>query len=761
MHPQAQVPLVNTANMGALLLAQQRGELKATSTSASPYPAFLMVTRQLPRLATCRESVQIWLMRPSILDPIFAPLTALAGVGPRIAPLFDRLVGQDGKPARVINLLLHLPTGGIDRRLRPLLRDAPYGETVTVKVVVEAHRPPPLGRARAPFRVLVADETADMELVFFNPRIGQITTMLPVGSTRWLSGRLEMFDGLRQMVHPERILDEKQLASLPPVEALYPLTEGLGPRLVARIAKAAVARLPVLPEWADAALIAKRQWPSFGEAMNALHDPHEIANLSPLSPMRQRLAYDELLANQLALIMIRARMKRASGRPTIGNGVIEAKLRAALPFALTRGQENALTEISSDMASGERMLRLLQGDVGSGKTVVGLLAMVRCVEAGRQAAMMAPTEILARQHYQRLLPLADAAGLRIALLTGRDKASERRVTLQGLSDGSIDIVLGTHALFQEQVTFKDLALAIVDEQHRFGVHQRLMLSAKGAGVDLLVMTATPIPRTLLLTAFGDMDVSVLSEKPAGRKPIDTRSVALDRLDEVVSGVERAVENGAQVYWVCPLVSESELLDVAAVEDRLAHLASILGDRVAMVHGQMPGPDKDRAIERFVAGETRVLVSTTVIEVGIDVPNASIMIIEHAERFGLAQLHQLRGRVGRGAKSSSCILLYKAPLGETAKARIAIMRETEDGFRISEEDLKLRGEGDVLGVKQSGAPGFHLVDMALHGDLISVARDDAMLHHSRDPDLASERGQALRNLLYLFERDEAVLRLRAG
>jgi ATP-dependent DNA helicase RecG len=700
-------------------------------------------------------------MRPSLLDPLFAPLTALAGVGPKFAPLYDRLIGRDGRPARVADILMHLPHGGIDRRLRPMLRDAPFGEVITVKVVVEAHRPPPAGRIKAPFRVLVADDTADMELVFFNARIGQIQTMLPLGGTRWLSGKLEMFDGLRQMVHPDRIMDERQLADLPPVEPIYPLTEGLGPRLVARTAKAALARLPALPEWQDAALLAKREWPSFGDAMRAVHDPADLAPFSPASLVRQRLAYDELLANQLAIIMIRARMKKASGRSTVGTGVLEARIRAALPFALTTGQEQALGDIGKDMAGSDRMLRLLQGDVGSGKTVVGLLAMVRAVEAGRQAAMMAPTEILARQHYERLQPLAEAAGIRIALLTGRDKATDRRASLEGLANGSIDLVVGTHALFQDQVVFKDLALAVVDEQHRFGVHQRLALSAKGDGVDLLVMTATPIPRTLVLTYFGDMDVSVLREKPAGRKPIDTRSVTLDRLDEVVSGIGRAVENGAQVYWVCPLVTESEVLDVSAAEERFQHLRQLFGTSVDMVHGQMPGPDKDRAVERFASGETRILVSTTVIEVGVDVPNASVMVIEHAERFGLAQLHQLRGRVGRGAKSSTCMLLYKAPLGETAKARIGIMRETEDGFRIADEDLRLRGEGDVLGVKQSGAPGFRLADIAVHADLLAIARDDAMLHHTRDPELATERGKALRLLLYLFERDEAVKLLRSG
>jgi ATP-dependent DNA helicase RecG len=700
-------------------------------------------------------------MRPTLLDQLFAPVTALQGVGPKLAPLYDRLIGRDPHPARVVDMLMHLPVGGIDRRLRPKLIDAPLNEIVTVEVTVEGYRPPPPGRMKAPYRVLVSDDTADMEIAFFNIREQQIKSMLPEGARRWLSGTIELFDGYRQMVHPQRMMNAQQLAELPPIEPTYPMTEGLGPRMIARTAKAAVARLPLLPEWQDESLLQRERWPSFTEAMRALHEPQDMGVFLAEGINRRRLAYDEFLANQLAIIMVRAKMKRAAGRATVGTERIAARLRAALPFALTDGQEQAIRDVQADMAKPERMLRLLQGDVGSGKTVVGLLAMATAIEAGRQAAMMAPTEILARQHYERIRPLAEAARVTVALLTGRDKAAERRSTLEGLASGAIQIVVGTHALFQDQVVFKDLGLAVVDEQHRFGVHQRLALSSKGEGVDLLVMTATPIPRTLVLTYFGDMDVSILREKPAGRKPIDTRAVALDRLDEVTDGIVRAVAGGAQAYWVCPLVAESETLDVAAAEDRYAHLKAIIGDKVGLVHGQMPGPEKDSAVERFASGETRVLVSTTVIEVGVDVPNASIMVIEHAERFGLAQLHQLRGRVGRGGTASTCILLYRGPLGETAKARIGIMRETEDGFRIAEEDLKLRGEGDILGARQSGLPGFRLADMGAHGDLLKIARDDAMLHHTRDPDLSTERGKALRLLLYLFERDEAIKLLRAG
>jgi ATP-dependent DNA helicase RecG len=475
----------------------------------------------------------------------------------------------------------------------------------------------------------------------------------------------------------------------------------------------------------------------------------------------QRLAYDEFLAGQLALALVRKYLRRPSGRRTAGDGRLRAKIKSALPYALTPSQTRASAEIIADLEKPERMLRLLQGDVGSGKTVVGLLAAASVIEAGRQAALMAPTEILARQHLQTIAPLADAVGLRVAILTGRERARERTDTLERLARGDIDLLVGTHALFQDEVAFHDLALAIVDEQHRFGVHQRLALARKGEAVDVLVMTATPIPRTLVLTFFGDMDVSELREKPAGRKPIDTRTIPLERIGEVVAAVGRALADGRRVYWICPLIEEAETTDLAAAEERFLSLKQVFGDAVDIVHGRMKGANKDRAMQRFSTGETRLLVATTVIEVGVNVPEASVMVIEHAERFGLAQLHQLRGRVGRGAERSSCLLLYKTPVSETAKARLAVMRETEDGFRMAEEDLKLRGEGDVLGTRQSGMPGFRVANVAVHGKLLQAARDDAALILARDPKLTSERGEALRVLLYLFERDEAVRLVQAG
>ncbi len=699
-------------------------------------------------------------MRPARLDPLFAPLTSLSGVGPKLEPLFARLLGRSDAPARVVDLLFHLPTGVLDRRNRPKLRDVVPGELVTVTVRIDRHQVPPRGR-RTPCRIYAHDETGDIIFVFFNAHGDYLKRQFPVGEVRHISGRTALWDGMRQMVHPDRVVAEHELDSLAAVEPVYPLTEGLGPRQLQRATAAAVARLPPLPEWQEPNWIAQRGWPSFAQALASLHAPAQAADVAPESAAWQRLAYDELLAGQLALMMVRAHLRRPRGRAHIAAGALRAKIEAALPYALTTSQRQAVAEITADLRAPERMLRLLQGDVGSGKTVVALLAAADVIECGRQAALMAPTELLARQHYATMSGLATAAGIACALLTGREKGRERAQLEERLARGEIQLIVGTHALFQAGVAFNDLGLAIVDEQHRFGVQQRFALASKGAGVDMLVLTATPIPRTLVLTYFGDMDVSQLREKPPGRQPIDTRAVPLSRLNDVVGAVGRAIGEGQRVYWVCPLVSESETEDLAAAEDRFAYLQQRFGKRVGLVHGRMKGAEKDAAMAAFAAGGTQLLVATTVIEVGVDVPAATVMVIEHAERFGLAQLHQLRGRVGRGSARSTCLLLYKAPLGETAKARLAIMRETEDGFRIAEEDLRLRGEGDVLGTRQSGMPGFRIARLDVHGALIEAARDDAQLLLQRDAALTGERGKALRHLLYFFERDEAIRMLRAG
>ncbi len=700
-------------------------------------------------------------LRPSVLDPLFAPATALSGVGPKLAKALDRLLGDETHAARVIDLLFHLPTGAIDRRPSESIAEAPVGEIATFSARVTEHRPAPPTKAKAPYRVIVEDQTGDVTLVFFHADVRHLLQSLPIGAYRIISGKLELWDGMRQMVHPDRILDPKLAATLPTVEPVYGLTEGIGGRVMARIAAGAAERCPELPEWQDEAFAARNDFAPFRDAIHALHHPVDLKGATGETVARRRIAYDELLASQIALALVRRQQKKAAGRATAGDGTLRHAIETALPFTLTDGQRKAIADIHDDMEKPERMLRLLQGDVGSGKTVVALMAMAAAAEARRQSVLMAPTEILARQHAERLAPLADKAGLKLALLTGREKGAGRRQVLEGLANGEIDIVVGTHALFQEGVAFHDLALAVVDEQHRFGVHQRLLLGAKGEAVDILVMTATPIPRTLALTWFGDMDVSILSEKPAGRKPITTRAISLERYDEVVGAVGRALESGAQVYWVCPLVQESDTLDVAAAQERFEALRGIFGDKVGLLHGQMPGRDKDAAMAAFSGGQTRVLVSTTVIEVGVDVPNASVMVIEHAERFGLAQLHQLRGRIGRGSAASTCLLLYKGPLGQVAEARLTIMRESEDGFRIAEEDLRLRGEGEVLGTRQSGSPDWRIARPEIDGDLLAAARDDARLLIERDPQLETPRGEAIRTLLYLFERDVAIRLLRAG
>lgn len=700
-------------------------------------------------------------MRPTTLDPLFAPVTTLSGVGPKLGKLLDKFLGDELRGARVIDLLFHLPSGAIDRRPSPSIAEAPIGDVATFAARVAEHRPPPPGKGKAPYRIVVEDESGDVTLVFFHADVRHLLQTLPIGAYRIISGKLELWEGMRQMVHPERLLEPKLAATMPSFEPVYGLTEGIGPRVMGRIVAAAAERCPDLAEWQDEAFLARSGFPPFREAMQALHQPADAKAVEGDTVMRRRVAYDELLASQIALALVRRQQKKAAGRATSGDGQIRRALESALPFTLTDGQRQAIADIHDDMEKPERMLRLLQGDVGSGKTVVALMAMAAAAEAGRQSVLMAPTEILARQHAERLAPLAAKAGLQLALLTGREKGPGRRQVLEGLADGRIDIAVGTHALFQEGVAFRDLALAIVDEQHRFGVHQRLLLGSKGEAVDILVMTATPIPRTLALTWFGDMDVSVLSEKPAGRKPIATKVISLDRYEEVVAGVGRAVAAGAQIYWVCPLVQESDTLDVAAAQERSEALQQLFGDKVGLLHGQMPGRDKDQAMADFVAGRNRILVATTVIEVGVDVPNASVMVIEHAERFGLAQLHQLRGRIGRGSAASTCLLLYKGPLGPVAEARLGIMRETEDGFRIAEEDLRLRGEGEVLGTRQSGSPDWRIARPETDGDLLAAARDDARLLIERDPQLDSPRGQAVRTLLYLFERDVAVRLLRAG
>ena len=693
--------------------------------------------------------------RPEILFPLFAPLETLAGVGPKMA---KSLAGMGIESPR--DLIFTLPTSGIDRRFRATLNGLPLPCTVTTEVRVERHTPARVkGR---PYRVEVEDAELPFNLVFFHASPSWLQRTLPVGESRIVSGKAELFDGLAQMVHPDHIVPVGKASEIPEFEAVYPLTQGVTLKKMANAIEGALTRAPDLPEWIDPALKEREGWPDWQAALTAAHKPATSADLSSTAPARRRLAYDELLAHQVMLALLRAERRARSGRASVGTGKLQGAVLAALPFQPTGAQERAFREIADDMARPERMNRLLQGDVGAGKTLVALMALLTAVEAGGQGVLMAPTEILARQHLQGLQPLAETAGVVIELLTGRDKGAERAAKLKALKTVTFTFWSVPMRCFRKTWSFKDLRLAVIDEQHRFGVAQRMMLGQKGDRTDVLVMTATPIPRSLSLAQYGDMEVSILDEKPPGRTPVTTAMVAADKMDQVVERLRAAVAEGRQAFWVCPLVDESEVSAKTAAESRFKALRASLGEGVVgLVHGQMPPKDKDAAMAAFVAAETKVLVATTVIEVGVDVPNASIMVIEGAEGFGLAQLHQLRGRVGRGAEVSTCLLLYSTPLSESGRKRLDVIRDTEDGFRIAEEDLTMRGAGDVLGTAQSGLPRFRIADLERQASLMAVAQDDARALIAGDPDLRTSRGEAMRVLLWLMEQDQAIQMISVG
>ena len=693
--------------------------------------------------------------RPEILFPLFAALDVLDGIGPKTARNFEAL-----NIATPRDLAFHLPHALVDRTRRESIQGMEFPGIATVEVTVLAHMPP---RARGrPHRISVRDAALEFQLVFFHARGEYLQKLLPAGQKRVVSGKLELFDGMAQMVHPDHVLHPDEADSLPAAEPVYALCAGVSQKLMGKAVGAALARVPHLPEWIDPALVAREGWPDWHAAIHAAHAPATITDVHPTAPARVRLAYDEFFAHQMTLALARQRQRRKPGRPSRGDGRLQNRVLAGLDYAPTGAQRRAIDEIAADMAAPQRMNRLLQGDVGAGKTLVALMALLVAVEAGGQGVMMAPTEILARQHLESLQPLADLAGVSLALLTGRDKSSVRARKLAALASGQIQILVGTHAVFQKGVEFADLRLAVVDEQHRFGVAQRAAFAAKGVGADVLVMTATPIPRSLALAQYGDMDVSVLDEKPPGRKPVQTALVSTARMDEVVEHLRQAIDAGRQAYWVCPLVEESELVNLTAAQSRFEHLRAALGEGVVgLVHGQLAPHDKDAAMQDFVAGRTKLLVATTVIEVGVNVPNATIMVIERAESFGLAQLHQLRGRVGRGSAASTCLLIYEAPLGETASRRLKLLRDTEDGFRIAEEDMAIRGAGDLIGTAQSGLPRFRVADMERQSALMAVAQTDVRKLLSDDPDLRSPRGQAVRIALWLMEQDKAVKYLSVG
>lgn len=693
--------------------------------------------------------------RPEVLFPLFAGIETLEGVGPKTAQLLAHV--QITRPR---DLLLTLPHSGVDRARRNSIRDVVLPKIVTVDVDIGKHTPP---RTKGgAYRIAVEDAATAFQLVFFHARGEYLQKQLPTAQRRLVSGRVELFDGIAQMVHPDHILRPEEAADMPAFEPVYPLTAGVSQKQMFKAAQSALTRLPDLAEWIDPAQKRSAGWPDWAQAVRQAHMPTRPEDLAATSPARERLAYDEMMAHQITLALARAHLRRSKGRASHGTGHLQQRVLAALPYTPTAAQTRATEEIARDMAAPLRMNRLLQGDVGAGKTLVAFLALLVAVEAGGQGVMMAPTEILARQHLESLRPMAADAGVTLDILTGRDKGADRRAKLEALARGEIQILLGTHAVFQKDVDFADLRLAVVDEQHRFGVRQRLELGRKGAAADVLVMTATPIPRSLALAQYGDMDVSILDEKPPERQPIKTVMVSSGRMEEVVSHLRRAILDGRQAYWVCPLVEESEVVDLTAAEERYKHLRAVLGEgNVALVHGQMPVTEKDAAMAAFQSGQTAVLVATTVVEVGVNVPNATIMVIEQAETFGLAQLHQLRGRVGRGSGASTCLLLYRAPLSDTAERRLTTLRDTEDGFRIAETDLEMRGAGDLIGTAQSGLPRFRIADLERQAALMAVAQTDARKLLLDDPDLTTPRGKAARVLLWLMEQDQAMRLISVG
>ena len=693
-------------------------------------------------------------MRPPILNSLFSRIETLNGIGPKWSKLLKNLCGPT-----VLSVIFHLPDHILHRPYLTDLKSAQDKMLLTTKVTVSQHKKP--FSKRHPYRIICEASGSYLEVVFFNYHKDYIIEQLPIGETRLISGQVERYGERWQMSHPDYIVRENEAWKIPIYEPIYPLTQGVSNKLMNRAVKEALKNLPNLPEWLDDTLLKREGWPSFKEAFFQAHHPQNEMDVSSVSKARQRLAYDELLANQLALALARTRMKKQTGISIKGNGTLRKKLLSHLPFELTNAQKRVITEIETDMQTPYRMLRLLQGDVGSGKTIVGLMALLNAVEAGFQGAFMAPTDILVRQHYSKISELCAQLGVSVVLLTGREKGKKRQEILSQIADGKAQIIIGTHALFTENVIFKNLGLALIDEQHRFGVEQRLALTQKGDAVDVLVMTATPIPRTLALTYYGDMDLSQIDEKPPTRKPVDTRVLSVKKMEAVIEKLHHALAEGKQAYWVCPLVEETEKSDLANATARFEKLNSVFPERVGLIHGKMQGDEKDAVMQKFLQKETSILVATTVIEVGVDVPNASIMIIEQAERFGLSQLHQLRGRIGRGAEKSTCLLLYDYPLSDTAKKRLNIMRSTENGFLIAEEDLKLRGAGEVLGTRQSGLETFLLTNFDLQNELLPIVRREAVQIIQSDPCLTSSRGEKLKTLLYLFNKDKEIQTIKAG
>ena len=685
-------------------------------------------------------------MRPKILYKLFSNIISLKGIGPKNAKVIERLCGK-----YVIDLLFHKPSTYIDRRNSPKIVDLEEGKIATIIVTIDSHSPS--FNKRMPYRINCSDDTGAISIVYFNLRGPYLKKIFPVGRQKVISGKFEKFNENFQITHPQHVVDLENLDNVKKIECIYPLTAGLTSKTIQKSINSALINLDPLPEWIPDDKIKGNNWPNWNEAIKKIHNPVNTSD-SVNSLFLERLVFDELLAQQLTIRLIKNKISHTQGVPIKRKNKLIKQLEENLDFSLTNDQLKTIDEISRDQSKPNKMLRLLQGDVGSGKTIVALFAMMQCLENEKRSILMAPTEILAEQHFNTIAKIIDSMDLTCSLITSSTKESH---------NFKADILIGTHALFQEKVSFDNIGLVVIDEQHKFGVHQRILLNEKaGNECDVLLMTATPIPRTLELAAYGDTDISKIMEKPKNRKEINTKSINITKVEDLKESLNKIISKGEKIYWVCPLVDESEKLQLQSVNERLKDLRSYYSDySVEIVHGQMQQEDKNSVMQKFKSGKVNILVATSVIEVGIDDPDATVIIIENAERFGLSQLHQLRGRVGRGEKTSTCILLFNGPLTENAKRRIKIMKETNDGFKIAEEDLDIRGAGEILGSKQSGVPNFKLSNLDKHKHLLEEARETAIKTIKDDPQLKSPLGKAQRVLLHLFRNDVAIDYLKTG
>ena len=670
---------------------------------------------------------------------LLSDLTALNGVGIKTTNLLKKKNINN-----IFDLLWKLPKAYTDRSLSTKVKDLKIGENQTVTVVANKYLFPRI--KKLPNRVKCSDETGELDCVFFNSYEGYIKKILPLGKEITVSGKIGYFKNKYQITNPKYVSEDSSL--IKQVHNKYSLTEGISEKIYNKIIKQIIDKLPNLEEWHSSKILNKFNNINWNDAIKELHKYENIGKYKDY--FYQRLAYDEIFATFLVNSEIRKKIKKFKKKNKIINLNKQNQLINKLDFLLTNDQIKSIKEINEDLSSSSKMFRLLQGDVGSGKTIVSLLAAFNTINSGFQVAVMAPTEILARQHYnlaQKIFP----SNISTRLISGKSNFKEKKLILNELINNKINIIFGTHAIFQKTVKFKKLGLIIIDEQHKFGVNQRKRLSDKGGNdCDVLLMTATPIPRTLTMTIYGDMDLSIIKEKPKNRKMIKTYSKLESKIDDVIKFIRKEINSGNQIFWVCPLIEESKKLDHASAMQKFEYLKKLFPKQVSILHGKTDIIEKDEILKKFLNKEFKILVSTTIIEVGIDFPNANVIIIENANKFGLSQLHQLRGRVGRGEKEATCILMFKSNLSENAKKRINILKETNDGFVISEEDMKIRGFGDILGFKQSGVKNFKLADPIQNSDLFELAEKEI-----KRIELENENLSKFKPLIKLYDRADII------